>query len=282
MAKSSLRLGVVGSANVDIVVRCAVLPRPGETILASDPARFPGGKAANQAAALAALGIGTTLIARVGADEAGDWIVENLHQRGVNTSLMQRTDVPTGTAYITVDDAGENIIVVARGANASLTIDDVDLDTFDVVLAQMEVDVAVVGAVAQRSSRLILNVAPARPVPAATLARCAVVIANEHEAELLTLTDIAHCVVTLGSRGAVHYAFGVEVARATPPDVRVVDTVGAGDVFCAAYAAQYAGGAGALDALTFAVTAGALATQALGAQGALPSTEEVLACLPSA
>ena len=282
MANSSLRLGVVGSANVDIVVRCAVLPRPGETILASDPSRFPGGKAANQAAALAALGVDTTLIARVGVDEAGDWMVENLRQRGVKTSMVQRTDVPTGTAYITVDDAGENIFVVARGANASLAIDDVDLDTFDVVLAQMEVDAAVVEAVAQRAPRLILNVAPARPVPAATLARCAVVIANEHEAELLTITDLAHCVVTLGSMGAVHYAFGIEVARATPPAVRVVDTVGAGDVFCAAYAAQYAGGASPLEALTFAVTAGALATQALGAQGALPSTEEVLACLPPA
>jgi ribokinase len=278
MTSPALRLGVVGSANVDVVVRCAVLPRPGETILASDPSRFPGGKAANQAAALAALGMDTTLIARVGFDEAGEWLIDNLEQRCVRTSMMQRGDVPTGTAFITVDETGENIIVVARGANAHLTVDQESLETFDVVLAQMEVDAAIVDAVAARAQKLILNVAPARPVSPETLARCAVVIANEHEAELLHLADLAHCVVTLGAMGAVHYAHGVEIARATPPPVAVVDTVGAGDVFCAAYAAQFAVGASPQDALTFAVTAGALATQALGAQGALPTREEVLAC----
>ena len=148
MTSPALRLGVVGSANVDVVVRCAVLPRPGETILASDPLRFPGGKAANQAAALAALGVDTTLIARVGLDEAGAWLIDNLEQRCVRTSMMQRSDVPTGTAFITVDEAGENIIVVARGANAHLTVDQVPLESFDVVLAQMEVDAAIVDAVA--------------------------------------------------------------------------------------------------------------------------------------
>ncbi len=278
MTSPALRLGVVGSANVDVVVRCVALPRPGETIVGSDPIRLPGGKAANQAAALAALGVDTTLIACVGTDEAGDWLLGNLEQRCVRTSLMQRSEVPTGTAFITVDERGENIIVVARGANACLTVDDITFDDFDVVLAQMEVDASIVDAVALRARRLILNVAPAREVAPETLARCAVVIANEHEAERLTIADLAHCVVTLGAKGAVHYAHGVEVARVAPPTVTVVDTVGAGDVFCAAYAAQFASGASPLDALAFAVTAGALATQALGAQGALPTTEEVVAC----
>jgi ribokinase len=115
MTSPALRLGVVGSANVDVVVRCVALPRPGETIVGSDPIRLPGGKAANQAAALAALGGEATLIACVGADEAGDWLLGNLEQRCVRTSLMQRSEVPTGTAFITVDERGENIIVVARG-----------------------------------------------------------------------------------------------------------------------------------------------------------------------
>jgi ribokinase len=101
------------------------------------------------------------------------------------------------------------------------------------------------------------------------------VIANEVEATQFDIAALEHCVVTLGSRGAVHYAYGREVARATPPMVSVVDTVGAGDVFCAAYTHQLVNGASDHDALAFAVTAGALATQAAGAQGALPTEDEV-------
>lgn len=275
MSQTRWRVGVIGSANVDEVVRCVALPRPGETILASDPQRLAGGKAANQAAALSRLGLATTLIARVGNDPSGEWLVNVLSQVGVDTSQIQRDQAPTGTAYITVDEAGENIIVVARGANAHLDVSAVDFSAYDVVLAQMEVDAAVVDMVAEAAPRLVLNVAPARVVPEETLGRCAVVIANELEAAYLDVHSLAHCVVTLGAGGAVHYAFGREVARATPPPVTVVDTVGAGDAFCAAYAAQYVQGVDLETALRFAVTAGALATRALGAQGALPTTEEV-------
>jgi ribokinase len=276
------RVAVVGSANVDVVVRCARLPRPGETVLASDPVRLPGGKAANQAAALAALSIETALVAQVGNDDAGEWVSSILRDRGVDLSLMQRGALPTGTAYITVDDQGENIIVVARGANATLDVSSVDFSSFDVVLAQMEVDEEVVGAVIATAPTTILNVAPARPVPLAWLQRCAVIIANEHEAESLDLTTLPHCVVTLGAKGAVHYNFGAVVAEATPPSVTVVDTVGAGDVFCAAYTAAYVAAMPPAEALRFAVTAGALATQSLGAQGALPTVKEVLSWIEPA
>jgi ribokinase len=105
--------------------------------------------------------------------------------------------------------------------------------------------------------------------------RCAVVIANELEAHGLALEELAHCVVTRGSRGAVHYSFGEVVAEATPPSVQVVDTVGAGDVFCAAYSSRFALHDDPRRALRFAVTAGALATTAPGAQGSLPTTKEV-------
>jgi len=282
MTRARARVGVVGSVNVDLVVRCEALPRPGETVLAGDVHRFPGGKAGNQATALARLGLDAALIARVGDDDLGQWLVDLLAANDVDTGVMQHGTGATGTAFIAVDAAGENQIIVSRGANADLDVSSVDLAGFDAVLAQMEVAADVIDEVALRARALVLNVAPARPVDPATLARCAVVIANELEAERLDLATLAHCVVTLGSRGAVHFAHGREVARVTAPAVTVVDTVGAGDVFCAAYTSQFVAGADATTALAFAVTAGSMATQALGAQGFLPTTEEVTSWLARA
>ena len=270
-----LRAAVVGSMNTDLVVRCDALPRPGETVLASDVERFPGGKGGNQAAALARLGVDTAMVSCVGRDELGEWLLTTLASEGADTSLVQRSARPTGTAFITVDATGENEIVVSRGANADLDLSHLDLDSFDVVLAQMEVPADVVDELARRTSSLVLNVAPARRVAETTLLRCAVVIANELEAQNLELRELAHCIVTTGSRGATHYSFGEVVAEATPPTVDVADTVGAGDVFCAAYASRYLLHDPPLAALRFAVTAGALATRALGARGSLPTTEEV-------
>lgn len=268
-------IAVVGSCNVDLVVRCEHLPRPGETVLGGDLERLAGGKGANQAAALARLGANASLIAAVGTDEAGEWLLAQLEAHGVDLSHVQRTSRATGTALITVDRDGENEIVVAPGANATLDLAGVDLGVFDVVLAQMEVAASVIDAAARTSRAFILNVAPAAPVDAATLRRCAVVIANELEAQSLDLAAIEHCVLTLGARGAVHYQRGHEVARAPAVALEPVDTVGAGDVFCAAYALQFALAASDDDALRFAVAAGSLATLATGAQGALPTTREV-------
>lgn len=269
------RIGVVGSCNVDFVVRCRQLARPGETVLGDDVVRLPGGKGANQAAAAARLGADVSLMASLGDDESGEWLLDVLRGRGVRDELVLRSSRPTGTAFIAVDDRGENEIVVSPGANADLDLGGVDLDSFDVVLASMEVSSSVIDDAAQRSRNFVLNVAPVSLVNPATLARCAVVIANEVEAESFDLAALQHGVVTLGARGAVHYHHGREIARAVAPVVEPVDTVGAGDVFCAAYALQWASGASAQDALSFAVTAGSLATMSLGAQGALPTSEEV-------
>jgi ribokinase len=279
---ASPRLGVVGSCNVDLVVRCRRLARPGETVLGDDVVRLPGGKGANQASAAARLGADVSLVACVGNDESGEWLLGELRARGARVDLVQRSSRATGTAFITVDDRGENEIVVSSGANADLSLVDVDLGRFDVVLAQMEIAESIVDDAAARSRTFVLNVAPARPVRGDTLAHCAVVIANEAEAESLELTSIEHCVVTMGERGAVHYAWGREVVRVVAPRVVPVDTVGAGDVFCAAYALQFALGASPGDALRFSVVAGTLATLAQGAQGALPTRQEVAAWLARA
>ncbi len=275
MSSVAPRVGVVGSANVDLVVRCARLPHPGETVLGGDVTRLPGGKGANQAVAAARLGADVTLLAVLGADESGSWLARLIVGHGVRVTQPVVSHRPTGSAFITVDDRGENQIVVAPGANDDLDVRGVDLADFDVVLAQLEVPEAVIADVATRARSLVLNVAPARPVAPAVLARCSVVIANEGEASTLDLDALANCVVTLGAAGAVHYAHGVEVARAPAPSVRAVDTVGAGDVFCAAYAVRHALGESPQRALAYAVTAGALATLAPGAQGALPTDSEV-------
>lgn len=282
MSPARPRVAVVGSCNVDLVVRSPTLPRPGETVLGGDVARSAGGKGANQAAALAALGADVAMIGAVGSDESGEWLAARLAERGVDVAALARSRRPTGTAFITIDARGENQIVVAPGANGDVDVDGVDLEAYDLVLAQLEIPLATIDEVARRSRALVLNVAPASALDPATLARCSVVIANEREAELLSLAELAHVVVTLGSAGAVAYEYGTEVARATPPAVEPLDTVGAGDVFCAAYALCRAEGTATPAALRFAVVAGALATLGAGAQGALPTRNEVLQWLPRA
>lgn len=274
-ARKAPRLGVVGSCNVDLVVRCHDLPRPGETIIGEDLRRLPGGKGANQAAAASHLGADVSFIGCVGSDADGDWLIEALRKHGVQDDLVQRAHRPTGTAFIIVNDLGENEIVVTPGANEELNISDIDLLQFDVVLAQLEVSSAIIEEAARRSNSFILNIAPASAVKQETLEFCAVVIANELEANSVDLNSLAHCVVTLGAKGAVHYRYGREIARAQAPIVDAVDTVGAGDVFCAAYAIEFARGSNPQQALRFSVTAGALATLSNGAQGALPNQSEV-------
>lgn len=273
------RIGVVGSANVDLVARCEVLPTPGETVMASSLTRLPGGKGANQAAALAALGADVAFVGCLGTDESGDWLLAGLAARGVDVARAVRHEAATGTALIAVDGSGENLIVVAPGANDALTPDALDLAGLDLVLCQLEVPVAVVEAVVARAPATVLNRAPARALPPETLAGCRAIVANEHEARSLALAELAHVVVTHGAEGASRLERGVEVARAEPPRVTPVDTVGAGDVFCAAYALGLAEGRDLDETLRFAVAAGALATLAPGAQGSLPTREEVEACL---
>ena len=269
------RVGVVGSANVDFVVRCTRLARPGETVLGGDVTRLPGGKGANQAVAAARLGAAVTLFASFGADEPGDWLRAAVAANAVSVADLRPSPRPTGAAFITVDDRGENQIVVSPGANGDLDVGHVDFAGYDVVLAQLEVADRVIADAAARSRSFVLNVAPARRVDRDVLARCAVVIANEGEAAQLDLASLANCVVTLGAAGAVHYAYGAPIASAAAPPVTPVDTVGAGDAFCAAYAVRYALGDSPQRALAYAVTAGSLATLAPGAQGALPTDEEV-------
>lgn len=275
------RLTVVGSANVDYVVSVAALPAPGATVLGGDLLTTMGGKGANQAVAAARLGVPVRFIGAVGRDQAGDAVLTNLRHAGVEVSSVARVAAPTGVALITVDPAGENTIVVAPGANVTLA-GPFDCKPGDFVLTQLEIPVAAVTALLESGARVIVNVAPPRDLPTILLARSTAVIANETEAAALDLRTIPVAVVTRGAAGADLYRLGELIARARPPQVDVVDAVGAGDTFCAAFAVRLLAGDDPAVALRYAVVAGALATRAPGAQGSVPTHEEVCAWLARA
>ncbi len=270
---------VLGSVNVDFLVRVSRLPGPGETVSAAAIDRLPGGKGANQAVAAARAGAATSLVARVGSDSAGRACVEGLIGRGVDVSHVRvSTDTVTGAAFITVDEAGENTIVVVPGANATLSPDDVAasgaLVGADVVLLQLEVPIETVVAAAARArtagARVVLNPSPWRSLPSELLAEVDVIVVNEHERTRLPATGAAAVVTTRGSRGARWDGSGVTIEVAAPC-VRAIDTTGAGDAFAGAFAAALAAGAGDQEALERAVAAGADAVTWAGAQGwALP------------
>lgn len=272
-------VAIVGSVNLDLVASCPRLPRPGETVSAVSFDRFPGGKGANQALAARRAGADVTLVAAVGDDPEADSALALLSADGVDLSRLVITDSPTGLALIAVDAAGENQIVVVPGANHALRPEMADAAGFEAVLCQLEIPLETVAAAAATATGLFcVNAAPAHTLPENVLERADVIIVNETERDTLaeSLAEIpALVVVTLGASGAKAYRNGRLVAERQPPPVDPVDTVGAGDAFCGALVAALAGGAGVQEAMTRAVTAGALATTRHGAQPSLPTRGEI-------
>ncbi len=230
------KLLVVGSINVDFVARVARAPRAGETVSGGVLARQPGGNGANQAVAAARLGGQVGFVGAVGRDDAGDEMIRVLAAAGVATEGVQRVDAATGTALIVVDAAGETSIVVCPGANEAIDLDAVAVGAHDAVLAQLEVDPAVIErAVSRTDGFFALNVSPVRDLPPGLIDRADLLVVNEGEYEELPARARAGLVaLTLGARGAVLLRGGVEIARASAPATSVVSTVGAGDAFAAA------------------------------------------------
>jgi ribokinase len=259
---------VVGSANVDLVARCVRLPRPGETVTDADFSRIPGGKGANQAVAAARLGARTRFVGRIGVD---DLVLRSLEREGVDTSGVARDGGESGVALILVEASGENVIVVAPGANARLTPEDVYVGETDAVICQLEIPGAAVVAAAARAPFFCLNAAPARPMPAVDPD---LLVVNRYEYEV-TGPRGKLIALTLGAEGALLLEDGREVARATPPHVDVVDGTAAGDAFCAALVVSLLEGRERGEALTRACAAGALAASRMGAQPSLPSAREI-------
>jgi ribokinase len=269
------RLTVVGSINLDLVARTDRLPRPGETVSGATFTRVPGGKGANQAVAAARLGAQVELIACVGGDELAEPALAGLREAGVGLDRLKRTQGATGVALITVDAAGENVIVVAPGANLELRPDDVEIGETDAVLCQLEIPFETVERASELApDRFFLNASPGHgPIPAAD-----VTVVNRYEIDNLPHRD-GVVVMTLGAEGAVLLEDGREVARATPPPITPVDGTAAGDAFTACYVVSILEGRGDEDALQRACVAGALAASRFGAQSSLPTAAEVDALL---
>ena len=294
------RVVVVGSANMDLVVRAAHLPAPGETVLGGDLLRVPGGKGANQAVAAARLGARVRFVGALGRDGFGEDLLAGLRDEEIDLGYVVRSDRPSGAALIVVDDAGENLIAVAPGANFGLPVTAVeagvaDLAPTDVVLVQLEVPPECVAAALGARARTILNAAPAGPVAPEVMRGVEVLVVNATEAASLSghvqPEDAAHAlrmlgpetvIVTLGADGLLALVADGQLWRVPAHRVPVVDTTAAGDAFCGALAAALARGAGMRDAVAFANAAGALATTRAGAQPSLPRLADVTTLLASA
>lgn len=291
---------VVGSINMDLVVRTPHHPVPGETVLGREFMTFPGGKGANQAVAAARLGVDVKMIGRVGNDSFGDSLVETLSGSGVDVSTVVRdADAPTGVALITVDDAGENAIVVASGANARLTPADIDtseevLRNAGVLVLQLESPLDTVSRAANLARKhgvpIILNPAPAQHLSPSLITIVDYLIPNEGEAvvlagaaagtpvqtavERLRTRGANRVIVTLGEAGAL-VCDGTENIAINSHITNVVDTTAAGDAFVGAFAVGIMEGMPILHAAQLGNAAGAIAVSRAGAQPSLPRRDEV-------
>ena len=287
---------VIGSINVDLVVIADRLPGPGETVLGGELWTHDGGKGANQAVAAARAGARVSMVGAVGTDAYGDRALEALEAEGIDVTRVRRVgDEPTGVAIIAVGPRGENQIVVAPGANATLAIEDADRDLIgsaDVVLTNHEIPpAATLGALAAAHAAgvtAILNPAPARALPADVLALGPILTPNEHELVVAIGNDVTGAaldelaarhagpiIVTQGPAGAllVDGARRERFEGRIPPEV--VDTTGAGDAFCGVLAAWLAAGSSLDEAITAANAAGALSVAVAGARPGLPSRASI-------
>lgn len=282
---------VAGSANLDFVVRASHVPAPGETVLGRELALFPGGKGANQAVACArAGGAPTRMLLALGDDAHAAPIERSLREAGVEPHIVRVADRATGTAFVCVSDDAENAITVAPGANEALRGEDLpDLTGVGHLLLQLESPLAAVETWAHHARaagiRVVLNAAPARPLPSSLLDAIDLLIVNE--GELAVLSGIAGdldaalariptrgVVVTLGARGCRARLDGEHLHQAAFA-VSALDTTAAGDTFCGTLVAALARGLSFAAALRRACAASALACTRAGAQVSVPSHDEV-------
>ncbi len=293
---------VVGSANMDLVVRTERPPRPGETVQGSEFHVIPGGKGANQAVAAARQGARTAFVGRVGDDAFGARLREGLAAEGVDTSFLKTTpDVPSGVAVITLDGAGQNSIVIAPGANGRLSMADIDearglIAAADMLVCQLEIPFAAVvramETAREAGTAVAFNPAPASPLGPEVLSLADHLVVNESEAALLSGLAVENAagaeraaarlcelgaetvLATLGGDGVV--VAGREGVFHEPAQrVDVVDTTAAGDTFMGAFAAAIIRGEPLRGAVGVAQRAAALAVSRLGAQPSIPTLEEM-------
>jgi ribokinase len=301
---NSKKIVVVGSSNMDMVVKTDHIPVPGETVLSGSFFMNAGGKGANQAVAVARLGGEVVFISKLGNDLFGKQFSQLFNHEGIDTRLIQFDEsLPSGVALITVDQAGENSIVVASGANANLQNDDLKgalstIDTAGIVLLQLEIPIQTVNYVvnyaAANGVRVILNPAPAQVLSPELLSGVDILTPNKTEAGMLAGMEVTNLetagaaariicdkgvknvVVTMGSLGAVICENG-DLSVQAVRKVETVDSTAAGDVFNGALAVALAEGKVLKEAVAFACEAASISVTRLGAQSSIPYRNELIA-----
>ena len=292
---------VIGSANTDMVVKTDKHPLPGETKMGGEFFMNAGGKGANQAVAAARLGGQVSFVAKVGNDIFGKQTLVGLTNENIDTSHVFIDDTaPSGTALIIVNAEGENSIVVAPGANAKLSVDDVssigDFSGAAFILMQLEIPIETITAVIDlarlNGKHVILNPAPAQYLSNAILNGLFLLVPNESEASMLTgipVTDLAsaslaadaliqkgvsHVIITLGKQGA-YFKSAYKEFSIPAPSVIAIDTTAAGDTFCGALTVAKTEGKDWEDAIRFAITAASISVTRMGAQASVPYRTEI-------
>jgi ribokinase len=297
-------IAVLGSANMDLVVRQSRLPLAGETIFGADFSTVPGGKGLNQAVAAARLGATVNFLGAVGADSYGTQLRALLAEEGIRSTELATADAATGTAHISVVDSGENSIVVVSGANATVTyltvqqLEAVAESSFLVMQCELPTSALVEGIAAARAAGVftVLTPAPVVPLPEDFLASVDLVVPNQLEAAQLSgesdpvrAAEVLSkggtwAIVTLGSEGSVVAFDGEALGLAPARPVAAVDTTAAGDTFVGALVARLAvdfvrGSAVTADAMIeavrFATVASSVSVTRAGATSSMPTLDEV-------
>jgi ribokinase len=296
------KIFVIGSSNTDMVIKTKKLPSPGETILGGTFLMNPGGKGANQAVAAARLGGNVTFVTKTGIDMFGSEAVQLFEKEGIEVKYIIKDDKnPSGVALITVDEHGENSIVVASGSNGTLSAEDIKVEIFetgksDLFLMQLEIPVHTVEFVANRASgngnRVILNPAPGHHLSDDLLGCLYLITPNETEAEIITgikvhdqesaemaarklyEKGVKNVIITMGAYGA--YLLSGPVSKIIPAvPAKAIDTTAAGDVFNGALAVAISEGIELADAVAFANKAASISVTRMGAQASAPYRKEI-------
>ena len=286
---------------MDLVVKVEDRPKGGQTVIGGDFKEVPGGKGANQAVAMARLGGNVNMIGKVGNDGFGQTLLNALNNDNVNTEYINKDDISTGVAMITVDKNAENSIVVAPGANFKVDKEYIDksiegIKNSDIVVLQLETPIDTIKYALSKSKELgkytILNPAPAVKLEDDIICNVDLLTPNETELEILSGVEIKNeydiqkaaqmmidkgvkeLIVTLGSKGSLYINKETSMFK-NAYKVEAIDTTAAGDSYTGALAVAFANGKNIEDAMDFASKVGALSVQKEGAQSSLPTLEDV-------
>ncbi|MEM1483733.1 ribokinase [Oscillospiraceae bacterium PP1C4] len=296
------KICVIGSINMDVVIKMDRIPREGENIFCERVDHSCGGKGENQAIALSKLGADTLFYGCVGNDAFGDTLLQNMRELGVDTTHVLRKNVSTGVAYILLESNGDNRIIVNPGANEAITAEDIRRDVTplieqsDMVLIQLEVSLEAISeivAICNRlNKKLIVDAGPVRGCKIDRLMGAYCISPNETElsaligepleteedirrgAQKLVTLGIQHVVVKLGAKGCLYVTTG-GVRCFDAYRVKAIDTTGAGDSFMAGFCAGLMEGMSVEDAISYATKCGAVAVMRMGAVNSMPSREDI-------